>query len=199
MHWQLNTREKRTLWENSARVPLIIRAPWLGAMVGKRSQQIVELVDIYRTVLDLAGVPEPASETYPIEGTSLGPLLSGSGTWMPKPALTMYPRCPPGEPDWKDDACIHTIERTEFAFMGYSMRVDATDGHSYRYTEWPAWDGDSLAPVWEHVHAVELYNHSAPCPAGTIFDCFENENLAKAAPPQLLRELGTGLRAAFGS
>ena len=91
------------------------------------------------------------------------------------------------------------VENSAISFMGYSMRVDATDGHSYRYTEWPAWDGDSLAPVWEHVHAVELYNHSAPCPAGTIFDCFENENLAKAAPPQLLRELGAGLRAAFGS
>ena len=44
--------EKRTLWENSARVPLVIRAPWLKSMVGKRSQELVELVDLYRTVLD---------------------------------------------------------------------------------------------------------------------------------------------------
>jgi hypothetical protein len=199
--WHLgeyNMWEKRTLWENSARVPLVIRAPWLKAMVGKRSQHLVELVDIYRTVLDLAGAPEPTSDTIPIEGVSLAPLLGGGGAWNPKPALTMYPRCPPGEPDWKDDACIHTVERTEFAFMGYSMRVDANDGYSYRYTEWVAWDGDTLSPVWEHVHAVELYNHSAPCSAGTIFDCFENENGAKDAPPQLLRELNAALRVAFG-
>ena len=103
-------------------------------MVGKRSQEIVELVDIYRTVLDLAGgVPEPTEDTLPIEGNSLAPLLGGRGRWEPKPALTMYPRCPPssaaGE-DWVDDACIHTVERSEFEFMGYSMRVDAatTDG-----------------------------------------------------------------------
>ena len=182
--------EKRTLWENSARVPLIIRAPWLTGMIGKRSQQIVELVDIYRSVLHLAEVPEPTKDTLPIEGKSLAPLLGGAGRWEPKPALTMYPRCPPssiaGE-DWKDDACIHTVERSEFKFMGYSMRYDATDGFSYRYTEWVAWDGDRLMPVWSQVHAVELYNHSQACPAGTIFDCYENKNSATRAPPQLLR------------
>ena len=207
--WHLgeyNMWEKRTLWENSARVPLIIRAPWLTQMVGKRSQEIVELVDIYRTVLDLAGgVPEPTEDTLPIEGKSLAPLLGGGGRWEPKPALTMYPRCPPssaaGE-DWVDDACIHTVERSEFAYMGYSMRVDAsatTDGFSYRYTEWVAWDGDTLSPVWSKVHATELYNHSQACsPAGTIFDCYENKNGAADAPPQLLSELSATLRAAFG-
>jgi arylsulfatase A-like enzyme len=73
-------------------VPLIIRAPWLKEMVGQRSQHLVELVDIYRTVLDLAGAPEPTGDTLPIEGVSLAPLLGGGGTWKPKPALTMYPR-----------------------------------------------------------------------------------------------------------
>ena len=125
-----------------------------------------------------------------MEGTSLAPLLGGEGTWSSKVALTMYPRCPPGEPDWKDDACIHTIERSEFAFMGYSMRVDAVfDELSYRYTEWVAWNGTSLTPMWDGVHSIELYNHSQPCRKGTIFDCYENVNVVKAAPKGLVEEV----------
>ena len=162
--------EKRTLWENAARVPLVIRAPWLTEMAGKRSQELVELVDIYRTVLDLANVPLPTGDTYPIEGTSLAPLLGQAGPgWTPKVALTMYPRCPPSlvpGKDWQGDSCIHSVERSEFAVMGLSMRVDAEfDSHSYRFTKWVAWNGTSLSPIWDDVHAVELYNHSEARPA----------------------------------
>ena len=173
-------------------------------MVGKRSQELVELVDVYRTVLELAGsVPLPTADTYPIEGTSLVPLLRGGGgaRWKPKPALTMYPRCPPNATpgqDWQMDACIHSIERSEFAFMGYSMRVDAAfDSSSYRYTEFVAWNGTSLQPMWERVHSVELYNHSQPCERGTIFDCFENVNVAKDAPAGLMAELRSTLRSSY--
>lgn len=208
--------EKRTLWENAARVPLVIRAPWLHNSAGKRSQELVELVDVYRTVLDLANVSLPSNDTYPVEGVSLAPLLGagegegeegeGSGgraRWQSKVALTMYPRCPsdpkPGK-DWVKDACIHTVERSEFAFMGYSMRADARfDGHSYRYTEYVAWNGSSLAPERpRRVHSAELYNHSAPCDRGTIFDCFENVNLVHRAPVGLLQELRDTLRRAYG-
>ena len=129
-HSELNMWEKRTLWENSARVPLVIRAPWLAKGVGTRSGELVELVDLYRTILDVAGAPEPAGDSVPIEGASLAPLLGGGGEWKAKPALTMYPRCPPGEPDWVQDSCIHSVERTEFAYMGYSMHIDASDGCS---------------------------------------------------------------------
>ena len=82
--------------------------------------------------------------------------------------------------------------------MGYSMHIDASDGCSYRYTEWPAWDGDTLTPIWSRLKAVELYNHSAPCAEGTIFDCYENTNGAAGAPKQLLDELSAALRGANG-
>ena len=42
--------EKRTLWENAAHVPLIIRVPWLSKSAGKRAKALVELVDVYPTV-----------------------------------------------------------------------------------------------------------------------------------------------------
>ena len=40
-------------------VPLIIRAPWLTASVGQHTQSFIELLDLYRTISALAGVPVP--------------------------------------------------------------------------------------------------------------------------------------------
>ncbi len=60
---------KRSLWEESTRVPLIVIAP--GLAVGAVCPQPVGLIDLYPTVLDLAGLePDPRHE-----GMSLRPLL----------------------------------------------------------------------------------------------------------------------------
>lgn len=165
--------EKRTLWENAARVPLVLRAPWLtppeqltldagagtGAGKARRSSAPVELVDIFATVCDVLGVPLPTGEEHPIEGTSLKPLLLDpiagdlrSGVeqlWTKEAALTMYPRCPtPSKPDWEGNSCIHATERQDFAYMGYSMlHRNASNGAVYRYTEWLPWNGSALAPA----------------------------------------------------
>ena len=60
---------KQMLWEPVARVPLIISAPGLD---GKRvtSRRMVEMIDIYPTLADLAGLPQPK-----VEGRSLKPLI----------------------------------------------------------------------------------------------------------------------------
>ena len=220
--------EKRTLWENSARVPLVIRAPWLPASVGARTSAPVELVDIYKTVCDVLGVPLPMQEEPPVEGTSLLPLLRSprtgdmGGAWDKDVALTTYPRCPQTKlPAWKKNGCIHSTERTAFAYMGYSMlHRNATSGHTYRYTEWLKWNGTSLAPARASSSpptespassmessqrpplatpkAVELYNHTAPLPKGASeFDSFENVNLAAGADSGLLRSLSDKLRGSF--
>lgn len=60
----------RSLFEQATRSPLIFRIPWLAAN-GTPCRQVVELVDIYPTLLDLAGIP-PAGE---LAGRSLLPLL----------------------------------------------------------------------------------------------------------------------------
>ena len=57
--WHLgeyNMWEKRTLWENAARVPLVLRAPWLPQSAGARVAAPVELVDIFKTVCDALGI-----------------------------------------------------------------------------------------------------------------------------------------------
>jgi hypothetical protein len=41
-----------------ARVPLIIRAPWIKASVGQNTLAFAELIDIFPTLVDLAGLPQ---------------------------------------------------------------------------------------------------------------------------------------------
>ncbi len=62
--------QKQSLFENSARVPLIVSAPGAKGN-GRAAAGLVALVDLYRTLADLAGL-SPAAE---IEGVSVRPLL----------------------------------------------------------------------------------------------------------------------------
>lgn len=60
---------KRSLWEDGARTPMIIAGP--GIKPGQICRKPVELIDIYPTLLELAGLqPDPLHE-----GQSLVPLL----------------------------------------------------------------------------------------------------------------------------
>ena len=63
-HWY-----KSTLWERSTHVPLIVRGP--GIEAGTVCDRPVSLLDVYPTLLDLAGLP-PRPE---LEGASLTQLL----------------------------------------------------------------------------------------------------------------------------
>lgn len=76
---------KNILWEPAARVPLILRVPGRGASAGKRSPRTVELLDIYPTLVELAGLPEYSRN----EGKSLTSLLAKptDRRWT-KPALS---------------------------------------------------------------------------------------------------------------
>ena len=61
--------DKRTLFEASAGVPLIMAAP--NSIKGKHCERLVELVDVYPTLTDLCGIPTPKV----LEGKSFAPLL----------------------------------------------------------------------------------------------------------------------------
>ena len=77
---------KRSLWEDGTRVPIIVVAP--GYQVGQRISQPTELLDIFPTLLELAGLPvEPAQE-----GQSLVPLIQDPKAEWPHAALTAFGR-----------------------------------------------------------------------------------------------------------
>ncbi|MCP4785796.1 MAG: sulfatase [Fuerstiella sp.] len=84
---------KNSLWQESTRVPLIIRAPGVGKAKAV-STQPVSLIDIYPTLIDLCeltGETKKNSKGHSLDGHSLKPLLENpeSGEWSgPASALT---------------------------------------------------------------------------------------------------------------
>ncbi|HYD50844.1 MAG TPA: sulfatase/phosphatase domain-containing protein, partial [Terriglobales bacterium] len=78
--------QKSSLWTDVTRVPLIIYMPKARAN-GGRSTRIVELLDLYPTVADLAGLQIPRE----VEGRTLRPLLSNSKLRWNHPARSQVP------------------------------------------------------------------------------------------------------------
>jgi len=78
---------KNVLFEESTRVPLVVAAPQV-ARPGVPAAGLVELVDVYPTLADLAGLPLPA----PLDGTSLRPLLDDPDARVKEAAFTVSSR-----------------------------------------------------------------------------------------------------------
>ncbi len=79
-----NWWNKSTLFELSARVPLLISVPGMAAR-GKASTALVELVDLYPTLCDVCGLAVPSD----LEGLSFRPLLSQPDRDWKKAAFTV--------------------------------------------------------------------------------------------------------------
>lgn len=74
-----------SLWEQGTRTPLIICDP-RGKSAGTASPRIVEMVDLYPTLVELCGLEQPAG----LEGRSLLPLLETPGMPWDHPARTVW-------------------------------------------------------------------------------------------------------------
>lgn len=79
-HWQ-----KTTLFENAARVPMIISSPTAKAK-GQVAQTLAEMVDFYPTLAELCGLKAP-SQTV---GVSLAAVLDDASVMPRDSALTQY-------------------------------------------------------------------------------------------------------------
>jgi len=79
-----NRFAKHSLWEETSRVPLIIRTP--DGVKGQVTSTTASLLDLYPTLLDLAGLPANDEN----EGTSLKPVLDGSSESSGHVAITSY-------------------------------------------------------------------------------------------------------------
>jgi len=85
--WHLGEKEitgKNTLWDPGTKVPLIFAGP--GVAAGQRCTQPAELLDLYPTLLELAGLPARDD----LEGISLAPQLQDAATKRERPAITSH-------------------------------------------------------------------------------------------------------------
>ncbi len=105
---------KTTNYELDARVALIIRDPRAKAN-GRSSRALVELVDLYPTLANLAGLSLPDH----LEGSSLRPLLDNPKRPWKTAAFTQY---------------------SKGSLRGYSIRTDR-----HRYVEWIDYRRDRIA------------------------------------------------------
>ena len=127
--------QKRSLYEDSARVPFIIRDPD-NKVVGQSTQRVTELLDLYPTVADLCGLaPDKRAQ-----GKSLRPLLADPQRPWANVAYTQVDFSAANK-----DATFAggKAKNAPARKVGRSVRTER-----FRYTEWNG--GES---------GVELYDH----------------------------------------
>lgn len=93
---------KNTLWDRSTKVPMIWSGP--GIVAGAKCNEPAELLDIYPTLLDLAGLPARPE----LEGLSLVPQLQHAATPRLTPAITTH------------NAGNHGIRTTNWRYIRYA-------------------------------------------------------------------------------
>ena len=85
--WQLGEHSlwcKHCNFETSLNAPLIVSAPWMDGEV--RSDALVEFVDVYPALCELAGLPLPDH----LEGTSFAPLMAEPDRPWKRAAFSRY-------------------------------------------------------------------------------------------------------------
>src|SRR5688572_29501779 len=121
---------KHTNYEQAARIPLIIRAPRI-TKAGSRSRALIETVDLYPTLAELAGLPAPKLPQA-LDGQSFVATLKRPKAPTKDAIFHVYPRSP------KDKGPI----------LGRALRTDR-----YRLVEWKA---PGAAPASAD---IELYDY----------------------------------------
>ena len=125
---------KTSNFELDARVPLLI-APPQNPHAGQRTRALVELIDLFPTLVELCGLPPVAAAARAVtanaaarhsglDGTSLGPILRNPAASVKPAAFTQHPR--PSYYDREPDKLPQA--------MGCSVRTAGV-----RYTEWRDW------------------------------------------------------------
>ena len=182
---------KATNYEIATRVPLIICTPSMGQK-GTPTDSLVELLDIYPTLCDLANIPQPDH----LAGKSLVPVLHNPNAIIKGVAMSQFPTpalrewaANPLSPEMRETffgPLINQVEQTikkqqgsrwnrelfEKHLMGYTLRDPR-----YRYIEWRDTRNPNLEPIYQ-----ELYDH--------LSDPHETVNIARSQPKEVVRLSG---------
>jgi arylsulfatase A-like enzyme len=111
---------KHNNYEGATHAPLLVRAPGMKA-AGKKTRALVEFVDIFPSLAELARLPPPGG----LEGRSFAPLLDDPNAPWDKAAFSEYPKG---------------------GNRGVAMRTDR-----YRYVEWRDKKGELVArELYDH-------------------------------------------------
>ncbi|MCL7762944.1 sulfatase [Polaribacter sp. Z014] len=176
---------KATNYEIATRVPLLIWTPDMPkGSQGKTTDALVELVDMYPTLAELAGLEIPKH----VEGTSFTPLIENPKTPWKEAAFSQFPS--PALREWGGFPIRPAMRETYFGpllkeveskiknqqkekwdrdlfennLMGYAMRTA-----QYRFIVWKDREHKDKEPVF-----VELYDHQT--------DPTETKNIANENP-----------------
>ncbi|WP_027470782.1 sulfatase [Saccharicrinis fermentans] len=182
---------KATNYEIATRVPMIISAPNMPDEIrGVKTGALVELVDMYPTLCELAGVDKPSH----LEGQSFAPLLTNPTHDWKKAVFSQFPT--PALREWAANPLSKGMRETYFGplinqvedriivqqgsrwnrnlfenrLMGYGMRTK-----KYRLIVWKDYTDASAEPIF-----IELFDH--------MNDPSETKNIAEENP-QVVRTL----------
>jgi len=168
--WQLgehNIWAKMTNFELAVRVPMIMRAPWIPGGAGKVANALVEAVDWYPTLAELANLPDPKLLGEQLNGTSLVPVLRDPlGTSIKSAAFSQFAKRSLHHPF----DIVPRFDKHQTEVMGYSVRVE-----DWRYTAWFGVPLGQISPNTSDIIATELYTHLDD--DGDLDFCGENVNL----------------------
>ncbi len=130
--------QKQLLFDDSARVPLILYVPGAKGN-GTASPRPVELLDVYPTLREVCGLPTPPQR---LEGHSLTPLLANPTAPSDRPAYCQVTR--------------QVGKGKKGQIMAYSVRTER-----WRYTEW----GKQGRELYDHQADPEEFKNLADDPA----------------------------------
>ncbi|TJZ62195.1 sulfatase [Sphingobacterium olei] len=145
---------KHVNYELANRVPLVISYP-KEILSGHASTSIVETVDIYPTLIQLAGLKLTTNNPVPFDGESLVPLLT--------------------KKEHKIDYAYHCYPRD--GWMGRAIRTD-----SFRLVEWTNIKNKNLPPQYEfYIYGSDLLEYKNQADINNK-DFQETLNLLKLQP-----------------
>lgn len=124
---------KQSLFEQSARVPMIVAAPMQKAK-GQGSPRTVELLDLYPTLAELTGLTPPKG----LHGASLKPLLDDPKTEWNRPAFTQV---------WRGTFPGHSMRTERWRYTEWANGKQGVE----------LYDHDADPQEYINLHGVERY------------------------------------------